>query len=307
MSPTNQSSQQTPFRAGFVALVGQPNAGKSTLLNALLGEKISIVSEKPQTTRARVTGIVNRPKSQIIFVDAPGSQKSTTGINKFLQEEVTDIMEQADVVCVLLASDASEESVKLIIADVKRSKKPWFAVITKYDLLGGTRTPRFFQYLLDEAIPFVSISVQRRPEEACEEIFSRVEPLLPPSAAPLYDEEIYTTQTMRQIAAEFVREACFANLRQEVPYGLAVRVSEFNENGAVVLVRCEIIVDRPAHRGIVIGAKGQNLKKIGQAARLEIERVVGRQVFLELHVQVKENWTRNPRVLKELGYVVTKD
>jgi GTP-binding protein Era len=240
------------YRAGFVALLGEPNAGKSTLLNAILGEKVSIVSDKPQTTRARVTGILNLEEAQVIFVDAPGTLKSKSGINSFLQDEVGDVVNKADVLCVLLASDTREETAMELFALAKRSRKPWVAV------------------------------------------------------APLFDEELYTTQTLRQMAAEFVREACFDSLRQEIPYGLAVRVAEFKEEGNVVRIRCEIIVDKDNHKGIVIGAKGQMLKNVGTAARKEIERVVGRQVFLELHVAVKENWTQNPRMLKELGYVVTK-
>lgn len=305
-SEKNQKNR-AGFRAGFVALVGEPNAGKSTLLNAILEEKVSITSDKPQTTRTRVTGILNVPTAQIIFVDAPGAIQSTSGINKFLQAEMKDVLEKADVICALLASDASENSVISLVSQLRATKKPWVAVLTKSDLLGGTRTPRFFQYLLDEKIPFVSISGLRRPEEAREEILSRVLPLLPLSPAPLFDEELYTTQTVRQISAELVREACFKNLRQEIPYGLAVKILEFNENGAVVLIRCELLLSKANHKGIVIGAGGSMLKKIGQEARVEIEKLVGRQVYLELHVHVSENWNQNPRMMKELGYVVPEE
>jgi len=296
------------YRAGFVALVGQPNAGKSTLLNAILSEKVSIVSDKPQTTRRRVTGILNLPEAQVIFVDAPGTLKSSTGINNFLKDEVSDVIAKADVVCALLSAEASEESVKDLIKVLNRSKKNWVAVITKADLLGGTRTPKYFSLLIEEKVPFVSISSLKRPEEAKTEVLSRVIPLLPESAAALYDEEIYTTQTLRQMSAEFVRESCFENLRQEIPYGLAVKVMNFNEDdGPVVKISCEILVDKDSHKGIVIGAKGSMLKKIGSESRVEIERVLGRKVYLELHVHVTENWTQNPRILKELGYVVSKE
>lgn len=304
-----KNQQTDDFRAGFVALVGQPNAGKSTLLNMLLGEKVSIVSDKPQTTRGRVTGLLNVPGAQLALVDAPGALRSTSGINKFLQEEVRDVIANADVVCALLAADASEESAKDLIKAVRGGcepkKKPWVAVITKIDLLGaGTRTPKFFNFLLEERIPFVSISTRKRPEEAREEILARVRPLLPAAAGPLYDEELYTTQTVRQMAAEFIREACFVNLRQEIPYGLAVRMLEFKEDEPIIRIRAEILLDREKHKAIVIGAKGQQLKKIGMAARQAIEKVVGQQVFLDLRVNVRENWTKNPRILKELGYVV---
>lgn len=302
---TPQDNERKNFRAGFVALVGQPNAGKSTLLNALLDEKVSIVSAKPQTTRTRVTGILNRSDCQIIFVDSPGTLKSTSGINKFLQDEVKDVIDGADVVCALLGSEDSSESAEELIGILRKSKKPWVAVVTKVDLLGsGTRTPKFFPFLMEEKIPFVSISTTKRRDEAIEEVLNRVIPLLPVAPAPLFEDEIYTTQTVRQMAAEFVREACFDNLRQEIPYGLAVRVNEFKEDGPVVKIRCELLLDKENHKGIVIGAKGATLKKIGIEARKSIENVVGRQVFLELHVAVHEGWTKNPRIMKELGYVV---
>ena len=300
-------AQATNFRAGFVALLGQPNAGKSTLLNMLLGEKVSIVSEKPQTTRNRITGILTTKEAQVVFVDAPGTLKSTSGINTYLQEEVADVIDNADVLAILLGADMGEEGSKELVSLAKRSKKPWFVVITKSDLLGGTRTPKYFQWLLDEQIPFVAISAMKRKDEAREEFMNRLMPLLPLSPAPLYEEDLYTTQTVRQMSAEFIREACFEHLQQEIPYGLAIRINEFKEDLPIPRIRAEIVIEKENHKAIVIGAKGQTIKKIGMTARKEIERVVGGQVFLELHVHVKENWTRNPRVMKELGYVVQKD
>ncbi len=301
------TEKKNGYRAGFVALVGQPNAGKSTLLNAILNEKLSIVSAKPQTTRSRITGILNREDAQIIFVDAPGTLKSTSGINKFLQDEVTDVMRKADVICALLAADAPEQSVIDLLEQLKGGKTPWIAVVTKVDLLGGTRTPKFFPYLMENQIPFVSISTAKRHKEAVSEVLERVIPLLPEAVAPLYDEDLYTTQTVRQIVAEFVREACFDRLQQEIPYGLAVRVQEFVEGGPVIKIRCELVIDKENHKAIVIGAKGATIKSIGVQAREAIERFLGQQVFLELHVAVQEGWTKNPRIMKELGYVVAKD
>jgi GTP-binding protein Era len=306
MSSKEETTKPASFRAGFVALIGVPNAGKSTLLNTILEEKVSIVSEKPQTTRARVTGIVNRPRAQVVFVDAPGTIKSTSGINQFLQDEVKDVIETADVLCVLLAADQDDKSATELIATVRRANKPWFVVVTKSDLLGGTRTPKFFGLLIEEKIPFVAISSLKRSDEAREEVLSRVEELLPPSPAPLYDPELYTTQTVRQMTAEFIREACFANLRQEIPYGLAVKIVEFNEELPVPRIRAEIMVDRENHKSMVIGAGARTIKQIGQEARAKVERLVGRQVFLELRVQVREDWTKNPRMMKELGYVISE-
>jgi GTP-binding protein Era len=306
----DQNVTAKPYRAGFIALVGQPNAGKSTLLNLLLKEKVSIVTDKPQTTRSRVTGILNLDRAQAVFVDAPGFLKSSSGINKFLQEEANYVITKTDVVCGLLAADDTETAAEDLIALLQKGTAPWVIFVTKADILGqGTRTPRFFNYLLENKIPFVSISPLKREEEAREEVLSRVIPLLPESPGPLFsDEELYTTQTVRQMAAEFIREACFENLRQEIPYGLAVMIEEFNEEDPMLTrVRARLLVEKQNHKGIVIGSGGQMLKKIGTEARTALEKILQGKVFLELHVEVREGWTSNPRILKELGYVVPKN
>ena len=300
------SKQAGKYRAGYVALVGQPNAGKSTLLNTLLGEKVAIVSEKPQTTRRRVTGILSLETAQVIFVDSPGRLKSTSGINKFLQDELSDVMDKADVIVALLSAEDPKEPVEELIELLKKIRKPWTVVVTKSDLMGGTRTPKFFQYFIDEKVPFTSVSSFKRPEEARTEVLEHVIPLLPLASAPLFDAELYTTHTVRQLAAEFIREACFVNLQQEIPYGLAVKITEFDETGEIVRISADLVVERDSHRGIVLGSGGQTIKKIGTIARKEIEKIVGAQIFLQLHVSVKENWTKNPGILKELGYVVQK-
>ncbi len=293
------------MKAGFVALIGEPNAGKSTLMNALIGEKVSIVTPKPQTTRQRVMGVLTTDEAQLVFVDAPGMLKSTSGLNAFLREEAHDVIKNSDVVVALLASDATEKSVEELVRTVHREEKSMVAVITKCDLLKGTATPRFFKYLIEESIPFFSISALKRPEEAKEEILKAVTPLLPESDSALYDDEIYTTQTLRQMTAEAIREACFLNLRQEIPYGLAVRIVHFKEDeGPVVMISAEIIVEKDSHKGIVIGAKGAMMREIGTAARKEIEKFLGRQVFLELHAAAKPNWFQNKQLMRELGYVV---
>lgn len=291
------------IRAGFVALVGEPNAGKSTLMNLLVGEQVSIVSPKPQTTRQRITGILTTKTAQLVFVDAPGMLKSTSGLNTFLQEEIDDVIVNADVILALLAADAPEKAAMALIELLKKQKKPFVAVITKNDLLKGTQTPRFFNFLVEEKIPFFSISALKREDEAKSEILRVVEPLLPVSPQPLYDDELYTTQSVREMSGEAIREACFLNLEKEIPYGLAVRIASFDEEGKVVKISAEIIIERENHKGIVIGAKGSMLKKIGIESRAKIEKIVGRQVHLELHVLVRPNWFKNKRLMEELGYV----
>jgi GTPase len=299
---TNIKSNQ--FRAGFVALIGEPNAGKSTLVNLLVGEKVSIVTEKPQTTRQRVTGILTTNSAQLVFVDSPGMLRSTSGLNAFLQDEFTHVVQNADVILALLPADATEGSAKHLLELIQKEGKPFVAVITKADLLKGTQTPRFFKLLLDEKIPFFSISAMNRPEEAKDEVLKIVEPLLPASDKPLFEDDIYTTQSMRQMAGEAIREACFLNLQKEIPYGLAIRITTFKEDLKVPRIEAEILVERDNHKGIVIGAKGAMLKKIGIESRAAIEAFVGRQVHLELHVIVRPNWFKNKRLMEELGYVI---
>ncbi len=302
------------YRAGFVALLGQPNAGKSTLLNALLGEQISIVSEKPQTTRSRVHGIWSDANAQIVFVDAPGTIESTSGINTYLKEEISDVVNKADAVLVVLAADTEEDSARKLLAIAKDSGKPFQVIINKSDLLKGDRLPKSWPALLEDKIEVVAVSALKKSKEAGKEVIARLIPLMPEAEGPLFDEELLTTESMRKLAAEFVREACFHHTRQEIPYGLAVRVTKYidpNESAEaesdVTKIYCEIIVEKPAHKGIVIGAKGANLKKIGSDARKSIEKILGSRVYLDLHVDVREGWTKNKRILKELGYVVVKE
>lgn len=298
------------YRAGFVALLGEPNAGKSTLMNAVLKEKVSIVSEKPQTTRGRIHGIHSDKDRQIVFVDAPGVVAKEAGLNAFLRDEVTSVLAHSDAVLLVVAATDSEESVARLISRVVESGKPWAAVITKRDLLKEGLAPASALLRAQSAergIRFEVISALKRTGEAREIVLDLVTELLPQAEAPLYDEELLTTEPVRKLAAEFVREACFRHTRQEVPYGLAVRVARYDETGKLPKIYCDILVDREGHKGILIGAGGANLKRIGTEARAEIERLVGGKVYLELHVDVREGWTKNPGLMKELGYVIVRE
>lgn len=300
------------YRAGFVGLLGEPNAGKSTLLNVLLGEEISAVSEKPQTTRERIKGIVSTKEAQVIFVDAPGTVRSTSGINSFLQAEVDDVVAKSDAILVVLSCENNDESAEKILKIAKESRKPMTVIVTKGDLLVGDRAPKCLRAILDANVDFVVLSALKREDETRRELMKRLIPQLPEVDAPLYDEELLTTETMRKLSAEFVREACFQNTRQEIPYGLAVRIAKFvdldeESKKPMAKIYADIVVEREAHKGIVIGAKGANLKKIGMGARKKIEKLMGQNVYLELHVDVREGWTKNKRIMKELGYVLVKN
>jgi GTP-binding protein Era len=295
------------FRAGFVGIIGAPNAGKSTLLNALVGEKVAIVSAKPQTTRERIVGIVNSPEGQMVLVDAPGVVSPKGTLNRFLCHEYEDVIRNVDVLCAMLPVDGgSVEEIQDIIALVQKSAKPWVGIVSKDDIVEKVHRVSIILGLLSDAgVPVMVLSAENRPDECREKFLSTVLPLLPESPGPLYGEDLYTTHNMRDLVREIIREKCFELLEQEVPYGLAVRIVSFNEDGVVPRIEADIIVTKANHRGIVIGKGGSMLKNIGASARVDIEQLLGTKVYLGLHVSVRKNWMENSGIMKELGYVQT--
>jgi GTP-binding protein Era len=299
------------FKAGFVGLIGLPNAGKSTLLNLLVEEKVSIVTPKPQTTRRRVVGILSLPEAQVILVDAPGVVKAKSGLNAFLEREALDVIGSSDVLCAVLNLDEDKkENLDQILEMVRGSGKPWFAVITKVDLIDKRHRLTKLKEELREKSPNVTIlEVSKNWGEDTKDFrdaFVReAAKLLPTSLAPLYDVELFTPHTVRELAAEVIREKCFEELHQEIPYNLAVRINKFDESAQnLVRIFAEIVVSKENHKGIVIGKGGAMIKGIGTKARAELEKMLDQKVFLQLDVSVREEWFENPRLMKELGYVV---
>lgn len=296
------------YRAGFLGLVGYPNAGKSSLMNALIEEKVSIVSRKPQTTRRRVLGIHSSPEGQIVFVDSPGLVKTQKGLNSFIAREAQGVIDDSDALVAVLATDAetmdeAEDTLRWVTA----SGKPWFAVITKSDLADKAHRVRILSERVETAGGRVlTIASTAKPEdnkEAREEILAASRALLPVTPQPLYDVELFTSETERTLVAEIIREKCFELLHQEVPFGTAVLIQKFDEAATPLRIYAEILVSRTSHKAIVIGEGGQMIKKIGTAARADIEKLLDGQVFLQLNVAVRENWFENKSLLKELGYV----
>lgn len=296
------------YRAGFVGLIGLPNSGKSTLLNAMVGEKVSIVTSKPQTTRRRVMGVLSHKDYQLVFVDAPGVVQSKTGLNLFLREEATDVISQSDVlIAVLNIDERRAEGLQEIIDIVKESGKPWIALIHKTDLPQIHRPQILRDKLSDLGVPVIQGSALNDPKLLSELLLEHLVKMVPEAKDALYDEELYTLSTTRELCGEIIREKCFENLHQEVPFGLAVKILKFIEDeGPMIRVHSEILVAKENHRPIVIGKQGSILKKIGIEARKEIEELTGRRVFLDLNVASKRNWQKNPGMMKELGYVLPK-
>jgi GTP-binding protein Era len=296
------------YRAGFIGLIGLPNSGKSTLMNALVGEKVSIVTAKPQTTRRRVMGLVSDKDFQAVVVDAPGIIKAKSGLNAFLRDEAQDVIGESDVlVAVLNIDEKSAENLDEIVELVRTSGKPWVAVINKTDLPLLHRPQILRDKLAVYGVPVIQGSSLKEPKGLRELILDEVVKRLPEAGGPLYDVDLYTLSSTREIAAEMIREKCFEHLHQEVPFGLAVRITRFAENeGPVVRIHAEVMVSKDNHRPIVIGREGHGLRRIGSEARREIEGLVDRQVYLDLKVVTKRAWQKNPMMMKDLGYVVPK-
>jgi len=298
------------FRAGFVGLIGLPNSGKSTLLNALVGEKVSIVTSKPQTTRRRVVGLINYKSTenhaQVIVVDAPGVIKPRSGLNQFLRDEAEDVITQSDaLVAVLNIDEGNADHLEEILNMVKGSGKPWVALIHKTDLPQVHRPQILRDKLRPLGVPIVQGSSLTEGKMLRESLMEAVIPLLPAADSPLYEEDFYTLSPTKELCGEIIREKCFESLHQEVPFGLAVKIQKFVEDeGDMVMIYSEIMVAKENHRAIVVGKGGSILKKIGTEARKEMEKLIGRRVYLDLKVTSKHNWQRNPGIMKELGYVL---
>lgn len=298
------------YKAGFVGLIGQPNAGKSTLLNLMVKEKVAIVSSKPQTTRRRVLGLINSDEGQIVFVDAPGVLTETKGLNGFLTKEALDVIEQSDLLLAVVALDTEKkEQAEEIIDLVVKSGKPFLGVLTKVDLTDFTRRKMTLKELMMKhknckGVVELSNTWREDLEGARKELVEKVLENLPPSPAPLYDIELFTPHATKDLAVEIIREKCFDNLHHEIPYNIAIRMQKFDESEKLPKIFAEIIVARESQKPIVIGKKGAVIKEIGTQARKEIEKLMGQKVFLSLEVSVREDWYENRNIMKELGYVV---
>lgn len=293
------------FHSGFVSIIGRPNAGKSTLLNALVGEKLAIVTHKPQTTRNRITGIVNvkkqgrRTPGQIVFVDTPGVHKPTDALNKRMMQEVQEALGSCDLV--LLMIDVSQKfgsGDEFVLDLVKRSKAKTFLLLNKIDLIEkGKLLPMMEQYSkLHDFAEVIPISSEKK--QGLEELVTLVVNSLP-EGPKYFPEDQITDQPERFVVAEFIREQVLVKTKEEVPYASGVVVESFEDGEKLVKIAAVIFVEREGQKGIIIGKQGSMLKSIGTHARLQIERLLGKKVFLELFVKVREGWRNSARAVDE--------
>jgi GTP-binding protein Era len=296
-------SEPREHRAGFVVLGGRSNVGKSTLLNRMVGQKVAIVSPRPQTTRRRIVGVRNDPDAQFIFVDTPGIHEAGRELNRRMVDIARRALGEAEVVLAVVEAGARlDPEDRTALAELGALKAPMVVAINKIDRVAR---PSLLP-LIDEIrqlLPAAEIvPVSARTGENLDALLETLRPMLP-AGPPLMTGDEYTDQTERMLAEEVIREKIFLRMRQEIPFSTAVKVESFEDLPERNLKRIAalIIVERDSHKGMVIGAGGRSLKEIATAARVELEQILGARVFLEVAVKVEPNWTKDPRKVAEYG------
>ena len=292
-------------RSGFIAIIGRPNVGKSTLLNALLGQKIAAVSPRPQTTRRRQLGILTLKNAQLIFVDTPGLHSAKHKLGEFLNQEAQEALDGVDLILWLVDASTAPTEEDTQIANLLKGvarRTPRMLVLNKVDIVKpedlSARESEYVVLMENASLMKVSAANRLGLGELLEALIQAS-----PEREADYPEEQVTDLYEREIAGDLIREACLIKLRDEVPHGMAVRIDEFKEReNGMAYIAATIFVERESQKGIVIGEGGKMLKSIGSAARKEIEEMGGRKVFLELRVKVSKDWRNDPNMLKQFGY-----
>ena len=290
------------FKSGYVAIVGRPNVGKSTLLNRIVGEKISIVSRKAQTTRHRISGILTVPDAQFVFVDTPGFQtRHANALNRAMNRGVTQALADVDVVVFVVEAGRFDAQDKAVLRLLPR-ERPVILAVNKIDQLKDKATLLPMLASLSSEFPFTAIvPVSAAKGSQVADLLSEVRKTLPHNEA-LFGEDEITDRSERFLAAEYIREKLFRLTGDELPYASTVEIEKFEIDGTLRRISATIVVDRPAHKGIVIGKGGETLKRIATEARQDMERLFDGKVFLEIFVKVKSGWSDDERLLKSLGY-----
>src|SRR5256714_664579 len=293
------------MKIGLVAMLGKPNVGKSTLLNALVGQKVSIVSSKPQTTRRKVMGVVQAPDYQVAFIDTPGIHEPHTTLGRAMVESARQSLDSVDLI--LYIADASrkpdeiDRQVARLVRPDGQALAPIILCLNKMDLLApemvNDTVDAYSKLLAPEEYMLTTATKGHNLDKLLQLIIARL-----PEGDPLFPEDEYTDQPLRFMAAEIIREKVLQHTNQEVPHEPAVQVDEWAEEDGLVRIHASILVEKQGQKAILMGKHGQSIKAIGAAARLELQQLLEKPIFLELYVKVREDWRMNPRMLQELEY-----
>lgn len=299
---SDEAEKKSDHRSGFAAIVGRPNAGKSTLVNRLVGQKIAIVTSKPQTTRNRIQGIVTRESAQVVLIDTPGLHDAKTALNKQMMREVAAALEGIDVLVLMVDATAAPASADHLLMDkTRRFTGKTILALNKVDQLPRARLAPMLDAFAKahEFAAIVPISALKG--EGCDDLLDEVIKLLPEGAA-YFPEDQVTDQPERFLASEIVREKAIALTYHEVPHALAVTVEKWEETPKLLRIEMTLTVERASQKKILIGKKGEMLKEIGTRARKELEEILSTKIFLGLFVKVAENWRENPMAVRELDW-----
>jgi len=296
----NEDFQNKNHKAGFVSIVGKPNAGKSTLMNALVGEKLSIVTSKAQTTRHRILGIVNGEDFQIIYSDTPGIIKASYQLQQHMMSFVSLSLVDSDVVLLVVDMKDPYEADNTI-DKLKNNESPVLVILNKTDLVTAVELEQHTKFWQELINPTRIIPVSALNAINIDTVFDTILEFLP-LHPPFYEKDTLTDRPERFFAAEVVREKIFKNYKKEVPYSTEVVISEFKESENIIRMRAEIYVERQTQKGIIIGKNGEAIKKVGIQAREDLEKFFEKQVYLETFVKVEEDWRKRESVLRKFGY-----
>lgn len=294
------------YKFGYIAILGKPNAGKSTLVNNLVGEKVAIVSPKPQTTRNNILGILTKDNYQLVLIDTPGIHKSKNALDKYMMKNVRSAQSGANVNVYLIDSTKQIQDQELeYIKNLKEMEQtPLIVAISKVDLIKQLDILPIIDKLskmkeIDEIVPISSVKGKNT-----KELVETILKYLPESDSKNfeYNEDYYTNKSLRFIASETIREKALYFLQDEIPHGISVDIVNFEEKERIVVIDADIICEKESHKSIIIGKKGSMLKSIGEKARIELENLTGKKVLLKLFVKTKKNWRENTNLLTEFGY-----
>ena len=302
LEPTGSAHTDETSRCGLIAIVGRPNVGKSTLLNALVGQKVSITSAKAQTTRHRITGILTEDKTQFVFVDTPGFQtQHTNALNRGMNRVVTSSLREVNVVLFVLEARQFDERDQQVL-ELLPQDRPVILVINKSDLLADKAELLPFIEKLSALRHFAAIvPISARQGKQLDTLLNAIRPFIP-EGEQLYGEDEITDRNERFLAAELLREKIFRFTGEELPYSVSVVIEQFKLEGKLRRIHAAILVDKDAHKAMLIGSKGEKLKEIATQARLDMEKLFDGKVFLEVFVKVRSGWADSAQMLKSLGY-----